>query len=525
MGLITASGKKGVVASGHKETSNAAARILEEGGNAFDAVMAGMCAATVAEPMLVSLGGGGFLVAKPKTETPRVYDFFCQTPLEPRPEDEIDFYPFIADFGWTQQEFHIGMGAIAVPGVVAGLFAVHRDLGRLPIKEIVRPAVELAREGVRVNEFQAEVLHVLRPIYDATREAHQLYASPDDESALLKAGEIQKFAKLADTLEWLAEDGEVVFYRGDLAQQLVRDCAELGGQLTLKDLDSYRVERRRPVDFSYHGAQIAINSPPSLGGGLIAFALNLLENSRFRESTVDWGSETHLSDLLRAMHGANSIRREFSLDKGCTDQRMEEFLDPEVIARWRAIPVGQLFSRGTTHISVADREGDLASMTTSNGEGCGYVLPGTDIMLNNMLGEEDLNPQGFYNWKPGMRMASMMSPVVAHLPDGSYVALGSGGSNRIRSAVTQVLINLVDFQMSLSDAIQAPRMHLEKARLSMESGFSEEVVTALESVVDEVEPWGGQNLFFGGVHAVRWSPDRTLSGYGDARRSGHVAFA
>ena len=132
LGLQTASGKKGVVASGHRETSLAAARVLEEGGNAFDAVLGGMCAATIAEPMLVSLGGGGFLVAKPKDEKPRVYDFFCQTPKTKKPEEAMDFYPFIADFGWTQQEFHIGMASMAVPGVVAGIFEAHADLGRIP---------------------------------------------------------------------------------------------------------------------------------------------------------------------------------------------------------------------------------------------------------------------------------------------------------------------------------------------------------------------------------------------------------
>lgn len=525
LGLKTASGKKGVVASGHRETSLAAARILEEGGNAFDAVLAGMCAATIAEPMLVSLGGGGFLVAKPKDEKPRVYDFFCQTPGTKKSEDEMDFYPFIADFGWTQQEFHIGMGSIAVPGVVAGIFEAHSDLGRIPLKEVVQPAIDLARSGVVVNEFQAEVLNVLQPIYDATKEAHQLYASPEDGSALIKIGERQRFENMATAYEWLAHEGADEFYKGELAHKLIDDCQSHGGLLTLEDLASYKVERRHPVDFNYHGAQIAINPPPSLGGGLVAFALTMLGATAFRHSPVDWGDKEHLLELLRAMRGANVTRQEFGLEHGCTDETVAAFLDSEVLRRWREIPLSQLFSRGTTHISVADRDGDLASLTASNGEGCGYILPGTDIMLNNMLGEEDLNPEGFHNWEPGARLASMMSPTVAHLPDGRYVAVGSGGSNRIRSAVTQVLINLVDFEMNLEDAIQAPRMHLEKGRLSMESGFSDSAVSALEAVVEELEPWGGQNLFFGGVHAVCLSPDGTLSGYGDARRSGHVAFA
>ena len=394
-----------------------------------------------------------------------------------------------------------------------------------PLKEVMRPAIELAREGVVVNEFQAEVLSVLKPIYDATPEAHRLYASPGDDSILLSAGERQRFENLATAYEWLAEEGAGEFYQGELAQKLVVDSESRGGLLTLEDLASYRVERRHPVDFSYHGAQIAINPPPSLGGGLIAFALTMLGESAFRDSAGGWGSKEHLLELLRAMRGANVTRTEFDLQHGCTDEKVAAFLGSEVMKRWRKIPASQLFSRGTTHISVADRDGDLASLTASNGEGCGYVLPGTDIMMNNMLGEEDLNPDGFHNWVPGTRLASMMSPTVAHLPDGRYVAVGSGGSNRIRSAVTQVLINLVDFEMDLEEAIQAPRMHLEKGRLSMETGFSEPVMDALEDIVEELERWGGQNLFFGGVHAACLSPDGSLSGYGDARRSGFVAFA
>lgn len=525
LGLEESKGKLGVAASGHRETSGAAARALEAGGNAFDAVLAGMCAATVAEPMLVSLGGGGFLVARPEGQEPRVYDFFCQTPLRARPAEEIDFYPFVADFGWAKQEFHIGMGAIAVPGVIAGLFAAHTDLGRIPLREVVRPAVELARAGVVLNDFQAEVIQVLRPIYDASDEVHALYAAPGATERLLTAGERQRFPNMANTFEALAEEGPDYFYRGEPAQRLAADCAERGGHLTAEDLAAYRVERRAAVDFDYHGARVAINSPPSLGGGLVAFALSLLNHPDFKLSRAEWGSKEHLMALLRAMRGASAVRSEFRLDEGFSDKGLEAFMAPEVLEKWREIPVGQLFSRGTTHISVADGEGNLASLTASNGEGCGYILPGTDIMLNNMLGEEDLNPGGFHRWKPDARLASMMSPAVAHLPDGRYVALGSGGSNRIRSAVSQVLINLVDFGMSLDDAIRAPRMHIEKGTLSMEAGYSDDVTEALKAVVEALEQWGGQNLFFGGVHAVSLSPDGRQAGFGDLRRGGHVAFA
>ena len=184
-----------------------------------------------------------------------------------------------------------------------------------------------------------------------------------------------------------------------------------------------------------------------------------------------------------------------------------------------------MFSRGTTHISVADSQGNLASLTVSNGEGCSYVLPGTGIMLNNMLGEEDLNPGGFHQWKEGCRLASMMSPAVAERADGTRLALGSGGSNRIRSAITQVLNNLLDFELSLEKALSAPRIHLENNMLSFEEGFSKKAMQALKASAPKTHEWVGKNLFFGGVHIVTASQDGHFDGAGDPRRGGAVAFA
>src|SRR5512134_3675491 len=144
---------RGMVAAGHPETAGAAAAVLRDGGNATDAALAGLCAAVVAEPILASLGGGGFLAVRPHSgwlagETV-VYDFFVQTPKRRLPEHEIDFRGVVADFGPAQQEFHIGMGAIATPGVIKGIFEAHRDLGHMPIRNIVEPAIDLARRGVK----------------------------------------------------------------------------------------------------------------------------------------------------------------------------------------------------------------------------------------------------------------------------------------------------------------------------------------------------------------------------------------
>jgi len=514
----------GVAASGSKEVSQTAAEILKAGGNAFDAVLGALCTASIAEPLLTSLGGGGFMLALPNGQKPRVYDFFCHTPKKRRPDDELDFYPISANFGTAEQEFHIGVGSIAVPGVVAGIFQAQRELGRIPVREIITPAVELARSGVLIDAFHHYIIRILRPIMEATPETFDLYKSAKVPGDLIHEGERLCNPEAADSLEALMFEGPGLFYQGEWASRLAADCRERGGHITREDLAAYRVELREPVVFRHRGARCAINPPPSPGGSLIAFALGVLGD--WPSGQDSWGSESHVLNLLRGMRAASVARHEYTMEAGLEFEKMRALLGEDTIRRWQqGLELHSLFSRGTTHISVADSEGNIASLTASNGEGCAYILPGTGIMLNNMLGEEDLNPGGFNRWKTGTRLASMMSPAVAELPDGTRFALGSGGSNRIRSAITQVLVNLLDFGMSLEEAVSAPRMHLEGNLLSIEPGFSQAALSSLESAAPSTHLWPEKNLFFGGVHTVSVKPGGSFEGAGDPRRGGAVAYA
>lgn len=517
----------GVAASGHKETSKAARILLEEGGNAFDAALGAMCAACVCEPMLASLGGGGFLLSQKAAGEAQVFDFFTQTPSATTASGslgELDFYPIDADFGTATQEFHIGMGSIAVPGVVAGLFAVHKANCRLPLRKIVEPAVYLAREGVRINRLQKYINEVLKAIIEATPEAKAFATPMFAPGRLAEIGEFIYNPDLADTFEALASHGERWFYEGEPAAQLVQDCEQRGGLITAADLRSYEVIMRQPITVESHGASISVNGPPSPGGCLTVFALSLLNSAQSGQK--DWGGVQHTLSLGRVMQAASLVRKSHGLASGLDDETAARILSRENLSQWRkTLQTGALASRGTTHISVADADGNLASLTLSNGEGSAYVLPGSGIMLNNMMGEEDLNPSGFHRMPPGVRLASMMTPAIARLPDGGQVALGSGGSNRIRSAILQVLTNKLAFGMGLEDAVKAPRLHLEGGHLNVEPGFSGAALDALEAEWPGVEQWPGTNLFFGGVHAVERLANGDFRAAGDPRRGGAVAIA
>ncbi len=502
----------GIVSAGHEATAEAAVEMLQAGGNAFDAALSAMLAACVAEPVLASPGGGGFLTALPAGEEPLVYDFFAHTPRQRRPAEAIDFSPIVADFGTASQVFHIGMGSMAAPGFVRGLFGIHEERCRLPMDLLMAPARQLAREGVEINPFQDLIARIVSPILKATPEALALHASPADPGRLITLGERHWLPELGDFFSALETEGAELFYQGEIARRLVEDNQALGGQLQREDLEHYRLIRRKPLIQLYRNARLITNPLPSLGGSLIAFSLGLLESEHFEPAEL--GSERHLRHLSRVMRLTQAVRSD-------EQTGMDRILSPGVAQHYRQrLRQGGLSRRGTTQISVADSEGNLASLTLSNGEGCGYVIPHTGIMMNNMLGEEDLNPGGFHRWPVDQRLASMMAPSLLLSDSGEATVIGSGGSNRIRSAILQVVSHLLDFDLSLNDAVSRPRIHFEDNLLSLEPGIASEVSRALLDEFPQQQHWQNKSLFFGGVHTVIRRPDGRLQGIGDERRGG-----
>ena len=309
---------------------------------------------------------------------------------------------------------------------------------------------------------------------------------------------------LADTLERLPEDHGKSFYDGAVAERMAADMGAGGGLLTAEDLASYRVQARDPLSFEYRGRRILSNPPPSFGGALVAMSLELL--GRLDLASVRWGSSEHLMAWVGAMQEVEGLR-----EKG--KRHVDHVAEQELSAAAGRV---RSFLRGTTHVSVADGEGNVASMTTSNGEGSGYVVPGTGIMLNNMMGEDDLHPEGFHASPPGLRVASMMAPSLVLDGDRVRLVTGTGGSKRIRSALFQVISSVVDFGLSVRDAVEAPRIHWDGELIQLEPGWEDRRAVAALAQLGPVNEWPERDVYFGGVHAVVPGQD----GAGDPSRGG-----
>jgi gamma-glutamyltranspeptidase/glutathione hydrolase len=505
---------KGALAAGHPITAEAGAAVLREGGSAFDAALAAVAAACVAEPVLASFGGGGFFLAAPAGSEPRVYDFFVQTPKRKRPEALLEFEPVDCDFGPAVQRFHIGLGACATPGVPAGMEAVRHDLCRLPWSTLLAPAIEAARGGVPWRAFDAYALGVVGPIWRYRPETAAVVAGFAEDQPLGQP-------LLADFLEELGREGARFFYEGEPAARLAALCRERGGHLTREDMEGYRVEARPPLEAAFAGAKVLIAPPPSSGGLLIAFALKLAESLGL--AGVD-DPPRRAALLATIMQQTNKARVDSGLAAAADEEAeiaaMRRLQDPDFLSLYREQVLGaDAVSRGTTHISVIDAEGNMAAVTLSNGEGCGRLLPGAGIHLNNMLGEEDLNPAGFHAWRPDSRLISMMAPSAALLPDGGRLALGSGGSNRLRTAILQVLLGRLSASLPLPAAVEAPRLHAEGNKVSFEPGLPGGAQDLLAQL-GEADPWPERSMFFGGVHAAEMNGGGQLVAAADPRRAG-----
>jgi gamma-glutamyltranspeptidase/glutathione hydrolase len=485
------------VAAGHPVTAEAGAAVLRAGGNAVDAAVAAVLASWVAEPLLTGPGAGGYLLVAGAGETPTLLDFFVEAPG--RGADvarRADLVPVDVWFGDVVQRFNAGPAACGTYGTPAGLAEATARFGTVPLADLAAPAAALARAGVPQSPEMAYVLEILGGILTLTAESAALFAPG---GRLLRAGDRFASPELAETIELLGREGAAPFYTGAVAGAVADWLAPRGGTVTRADLAAYAVVDRPPLAVGYRGRTVLTNPPPNAGGVLLAVALHALDRAP---------GPPALAAVVAAMEAAQAER---------TPEFTNGLADPGFARRFVSSRLG-----ATTHVTVVDGDGRAASVTCTNGEGCGVVVPGTGIHLNNIMGEEDLSPLGFHHAPPGTRMPSMMAPTVV-LADGAVeLAIGSAGSNRIRSAILQTLIGVVDHGLPAEAAITAPRCHVEEGTLYTEPGVPVEELGGAYEVVRFREP----NLFFGGANAVVADP-RTgaLTGAGDPRRGGAVVPA
>ncbi len=514
---------KGAVAAGHPLTAQAGAEILAEGGNAVDACIAAAFVSWVAESPLTGPGAGGFmLVHRASDHTDRLLDFFVAIPGHDFPRGgraRMEAVDVVFEPG-MQQVFLIGAASCAVPGSPAGLGAAHAAYARIPWADLIAPAARLAREGVEVNSQQGFLHRILDPILRGEPEGRLIYG----EEGPLELGERLAMPDLADTLDRLAAEGPDCFYRGDLGQAIGAAVQARGGSLTRSDLEGYRVIRRRPVRVPYRRWEFVSNPPPSAGGLLIAYALSVLDRLDEAGEAQSAQAIAALAEVMREAQLARGPGFLSGLSRGGLPRRLlaEEKIAAaarrarERVRQFAPEPAGL---PSTTHISVVDARGNAASLSASTGCGSGVIVPGTGIHMNNMLGEEDLNPGG-REGSPGNRLTSMMAPSIVLEEGRPRLVVGSAGSIRLRAAILQFVVNVLDHGLTVQEAIEAPRVHLEGEALQIEGGIEPEVADELESAGYDVVRWSGRNLYFGGASAVGLGADGELEAAGDPRRGG-----
>lgn len=469
----------GAIATGNPHTSEAARLILEAGGNAVDAAIAACLASFIAEPLLASAGGAGILCASVPGEKPVVVDFFPAMPGLGAKAHERDFRAVAIDFGSAVQTFHVGRASAAAPMALSGLALASKQLGTLPLREVAAPAIALANAGAALTPESAYVFSLLWPINCIDIATAAAYSSSDAPPAI---GFAKPMPGHAELLRAFCEEEASPEYFG--RRILEHFGPEAGGSLTPEDL-ARKPQLTAPRRAELLGHTLLLS--PRLGGRLLALIAKTLAAT---------GPVQGEGELMRI---ANACR-DGSRAKG--DERA----------------LGS-----TTHISVVDGNGGAASVTLTNGEGCGYLVPGTDVQLNNFCGEEDLHPGGFFAHAPGTPLPSMIAPTIAHGPQGEVLALGSGGANRIRSVVAQALYRVIVCGESLESAILAPRVHAEEDAVWFEAlgGNIEDSLRVLATDFARVFGFPERAFFFGGIHAARKNGE-VFDAFADPRRGGQA---
>lgn len=528
-GLIT---DKAMVVSARKEASAIGLSILRKGGNAFDAMIGTEMALAVAYPFAGNLGGGGFMVYRKADGTTGSLDYREKAPLgaskKMYQDEEGNVMP---------EKSKIGGLAVGVPGTVAGIFAVHEKFGSMPMEEILRPVIALARKGFVVTEHQAENLKKYRELFLKVNNDSILF------SKQYMAGDTIRNLTLANTLERLAAKGKEEYYGGQTGQKMIKYLQEHGGIMTIEDLKNYQAKWRDPVTVDYKDLKVISMPPPSSGGIVLGQILKMAEPFPLKE--YGHNSEKTIQVMTEAERRAYADRSFYLGDPDFVDIPVDTLLsDPYLKHRMdnfsfaEATPSSEVDhgkitgyeSMETTHYSIVDEYGNaVAATTTLNGAyGSKLFVPELGFFLNDEMDDFSAKP-GFPNMfgligaeansiAPGKKMLSSMTPTIVEKNGKLWMVLGSPGGSTIITSVLQTILNVKEFGMGMQQAVDAPRFHhqwLPDEILFEPKGFDIELLDSLQKKGYNINV--GESTVIGKVDAILILPHGRMEGGADRR--------
>lgn len=499
------------IASISQLAADAGSRVADEGGNAVDAAVAAALVSAVTAPGMCSLGGSGFAVIAPPDRPAEAIDGGFEMPGRGLPPGRFGGGRRDAHLDYAGGvDTHVGAGSVATPGALALLSLASERHGSAGWARLVEPSYEHARDGFPMPAAAREYLtYAHESIFGWNQDSRAALHGPDGD--LLPPGATIHVPHLADSLRRIADEGARVFYDGALGRTIAEYITGLDGVLGHADLIEYRAVVRPPLVTTHGDWRVATNPPPAVGGVALAAMLRLLDGHGGEGWTPAWIERLALVQETVLRHRVSRLDPSDDLER-----EAEVFLGQVETGDLRI-----LGSSSTVHTSAVDSDGLACAITLSDGYGSGAMAPGTGIWLNNALGEPELNPHGYHGWPPAHRLLSNMAPAVARDARGGVLAIGSPGADRITTAMVQALTNFLDFGMSLEEAIDHPRLHVEQTgdgpRVAYEAGVPP---AALPFPGRALAP---HSMFFGGVAAALWDPASGFELGADPRRAGGTA--
>ncbi len=479
---------RAIVAANHPLAASAGVETLARGGNAVDAAVATLFALSVVEPMMVSPFGAGFFVIRDgPSGAVATIDNYATVPAAATP-DMFDPVPGSLDYETVGRANDVGYRAVATPGALKGWAHAVARHGRLPLAELIEPAIRHAAAGFRASAYLVQLIRDSREELARFPATAAVFLPGGQPPAV---GQVLVRADYARTLRQIAVEGADTLYTGALARAVAGDMAANGGLITLDDLAGYRVVERAPVRGAYRGHEIVSMAPPSSGGAHIVQVLNLLEGFPIGQGDLAFGSPGYVHLFAEALKIAFADRRRYLADpdrvaipldrltaKGYAAERrrgIDPFRARDHAAGELGAVAGFLGGEGadTTHCTVIDDEGTIvsATQTLNSAFGSKVTVPGTGMLLDNCMVLMDPAPGRTNSIEGGKRILSSMSPTIVLRDGAPFMALGTPGGKRIFAAVAQAILNVIDHGMTLQEAVEAPRVWTQGVTLEVEGGF------------------------------------------------------